>query len=267
MKPGRHTYQPNNLNIKMIVVFLLIILAVGFILGFIAGRLAGTANAAAHGWEFWNWLEKSEDKTGEPDARPAEEQGAAKIDKDSWQLKLVSEKHPLPEDYSPQLQEVEHGYRLDERAAPALKDMLAAMRAQGLSPVICSAYRTYGYQAKLHDANIRKHQREGHALEAAKMLAVTEVARPGHSEHNLGLAVDIVSESYQSLDEGYADTPEARWLRDNCHQYGFILRYPKEKQSVTGVTFEPWHFRYVGVEHAGAIMQGGLCLEEYLDEP
>lgn len=91
------------------------------------------------------------------------------------------------------------------------------------------------------------------------------VAYPGTSEHQLGLAADIVARSYQLLDDQQAQTAEARWLKEHCAEYGFILRYPTDKTSLTGVIFEPWHYRYVGEEAAREIMGQGICLEEYLE--
>ena len=104
----------------------------------------------------------------------------------------------------------------------------------------------------------------GYGEEKAREEAATSVAYPGTSEHNLGLAVDIVARDYQILDDKQADTAEARWLEENCWKYGFILRYPTDKTDITGIIFEPWHYRYVGEEAAREIMERGICLEEYL---
>ena len=100
----------------------------------------------------------------------------------------------------------------------------------------------------------------------AEAYAATKRLRnvPGTSEHQTGLTVDIISQSYWQLDEGYAETYEAKWLKEHAAEYGFILRYPKDKTAITGTSFEPWHYRYVGVEDAQKIMAQGLCLEEYL---
>ena len=100
----------------------------------------------------------------------------------------------------------------------------------------------------------------------AEELAAAEVARPGTSEHQLGLAVDIISNVHPELDESWAQTEEAEWLKENCADYGFILRYPPDKSGITGIVWEPWHFRYVGEEAAQYIMENDLCLEEYLEE-
>ena len=101
---------------------------------------------------------------------------------------------------------------------------------------------------------------------AAEELAADEVARPGTSEHQLGLAVDIISNAHPELNEAWAETEEAKWLTENCAQYGFILRYPPDKSDITGIVWEPWHFRYVGEDAAAYIMENGLCLEEYLEQ-
>ena len=100
--------------------------------------------------------------------------------------------------------------------------------------------------------------------EQAEAETAKSVAVPGTSEHQLGLALDIVDKSYQMLEEDQQDTPAQQWLMANCWRYGFILRFPKDKEAVTGITYEPWHYRYVGEEVAKTITEGGLCLEEYL---
>ena len=104
----------------------------------------------------------------------------------------------------------------------------------------------------------------GYDAEEADQKAATVVARPGTSEHELGLAVDIVDADYQQLDEGQASTPVQQWLMEHCWEYGFILRYPDGKSDLTGIIYEPWHYRYVGVETAQALRESGQCLEEYL---
>lgn len=105
---------------------------------------------------------------------------------------------------------------------------------------------------------------QGLSQTEAQKQAATEAAVPGTSEHQLGLAVDLVDASYQVLDEAQASTPAQQWLMAHCWEYGFILRYPAEKQDITGIIYEPWHYRYVGRDHAQAIRQSGQCLEEFL---
>ena len=106
---------------------------------------------------------------------------------------------------------------------------------------------------------------EGYSKEDARRVAATIVAVPGTSEHHTGLAMDVVTPSYQRLNSGYANTDAAKWLKANAAKYGFILRYPEDKTEITKIIFEPWHYRYVGVEYASFIMSEGICFEEFIE--
>lgn len=181
-----------------------------------------------------------------------------------WNLVLVNSTHFMEEDYVPQLAEIENNYYFDARAVEYLQQMLADGRKEGLDFWICSAYRTMEKQTSLYENKIQRLMAEGLNYNEACEKAGTVVAYPGTSEHQLGLAVDIVAKNYQQLDEKQADTKEAKWLKENCWKYGFILRYPLDKTEETGIIFEPWHYRYVGVDAAKEIMEQGICLEEYL---
>lgn len=185
---------------------------------------------------------------------------------DSWKLTLVNQTHVLEKGYEPPLAEIENNYYFDARAVEALKEMLADGRKDGLDFWVCSAYRTVKRQEELYENKVSRLEAEGLGRQQARKKAATEVALPGTSEHHLGLAVDIVARSYQMLDDKQADTAEARWLKENCWKYGFILRYPTDKTEETGIIFEPWHYRYVGEEAAKVIMEQGICLEEYLEQ-
>lgn len=185
---------------------------------------------------------------------------------DAWSLILVNSTHPLPGGYKPPLAEVEEWYRFDARAAESLTQMLNDARKAGLSPKVCSAYRSTEKQTTLFNRQVNIQKQKGYDDWEAREKAQTVVAYPGTSEHQLGLAADIVATDYQILDEKQANTPEADWLMENCWKYGFILRYPPRKSDITGVIYEPWHYRYVGIAAATVIMENGLCLEEYLDE-
>lgn len=183
-----------------------------------------------------------------------------------WNLVLVNYKYPIKEGYVPSMRVVDGRsiFTFDTRAADALEKMLDDCRAEGLDPLICSAYRTQELQEKLFSNKVSYYTNQGYSYDKAVELAKTSVAYPGTSEHQLGLAADIVSLHYQILDEGQLKTAEQQWLMKNCWKYGFILRYPTGKQDITGVIFEPWHYRYVGVEAAKEIMEKGITLEEYL---
>ena len=183
-----------------------------------------------------------------------------------WKLTLVNATHPMAEGYRPRVSEIENNYYFDSRAVGELQQMLADGRKEGLDFWICSAYRTMEKQIDLYNNKVSRLQAEGLSYEDAYRQAGTVVAYPGTSEHNLGLAADIVAKDYQLLDDKQAETPEAKWLKENCWRYGFILRYPTDKTEETGIIFEPWHYRYVGKEAAREIMEQGICLEEYLGE-
>lgn len=185
-------------------------------------------------------------------------------DPDVWNLTLVNPWNPLPEDHSISLKQVESGQAVDQRCAEALQAMMDDCRAANLSPLICSSYRTQETQQSLYDAQVNEFRSLGYSRKEAESMAATIVALPGTSEHQLGLAVDIVDQNYQILESSQEDTPVQRWLMEHCWEYGFILRYPEEKSDLTGIIYEPWHYRYVGVQAAKVITQAGICLEEYV---
>lgn len=204
---------------------------------------------------------------GQP-APPADEGAAADAASGEADglLLLVNPWTPLPEDFVPgELVPVQNDQAVDARAYPDLQDMLGDMSQAGLSPLICSSYRSQERQQELYDNKVQRVMAEGASREAAQAEAARWVARPGTSEHQTGLAVDIVSLSNQMLDETQESTPEFQWLAENAWKYGFILRYPSDKSEKTGIAYEPWHFRFVGKEAAEEMHDLGLCLEEYLE--
>lgn len=174
----------------------------------------------------------------------------------TWELVLVNDEHPLPAGFSVETVEVPGGERVDARIEVALSDMLQAAEDAGYRPFVRSGFRTRDQQEEILAARIGAYEDEGYSKEAARAEALAWVALPGTSEHELGLAVDINEEN--------GDQDMYTWLAEHAHEYGFILRYPPEKQSITGVAHEQWHFRYVGVDAATDIWQRGITLEEYL---
>lgn len=144
--------------------------------------------------------------------------------------------------------------------------MIADCEAATNKILMRSAYRTHNDQQYLYNNRVQRFINEGMSREQAKIEAAKIVAIPGTSEHELGLAVDLVDINYQKLDEKQEETPVQQWLMEHCWEYGFILRYPNDKSEVTGIVYEPWHYRYVGVELALELRDSGLCLEEYLDQ-
>ena len=154
---------------------------------------------------------------------------------------------------------------VDSRIIDPLNDMLSDGSAYGLW--VCSGYRSYGTQEILFDREVNEVLGwMGGTREEAEVEAATVVARPGTSEHHTGLAVDLLNSYCYELEEYWDQSPAFDWMMEHCAEYGFILRYPKDKQHITGVIYEPWHYRYVGVEAATEIMSRGITLEEYLQE-
>ena len=153
---------------------------------------------------------------------------------------------------------------VDERIYDPLLTMLDAGKKEGCRFLICSAYRSYTRQSQIYNTHIYDYRARGYSEEQAKTLTELSIAVPGSSEHQTGMAVDIVATYYQQLNNNFANTKEAKWLKEHAHEYGFILRYPQDKTEITMITFEPWHFRYVGIEAANEIHTLGICYEEYI---
>lgn len=198
--------------------------------------------------------------SGEPENEPTSEN----TDDYEWNLILVNPWNYLPDDFEVKMTTLKGGHKIDERAYPDLQKMMDDMRAEGLSPYICSSYRTVSYQQGLYDKQVRKQKAKGLSDEEARTEAAKWVAIPGTSEHHTGLALDIVASDYIVLDETQEKEPEQQWLLQNSWKYGFILRYPNDKTDITGIYYEPWHYRYVGKEAAAEIYSSGLTLEEYI---
>lgn len=183
----------------------------------------------------------------------------------NWQLLLINEEHPLAMDYvPPSLTAIDTSHSVDSRIAADLQEMLADGAAQGLNMYVTSSYRSYERQTELFNEGMQTRMDSGLTPLESYQATKSSVALPGASEHQAGLAVDIIAAAYPELDERQGDTPEQQWLMAHCQEYGFILRYPKGTQSITGITYEPWHYRYVGKEAAQEITEQGITLEEYL---
>ena len=187
-------------------------------------------------------------------------------EKEEYYLLLANAENPLPQDWSIQTEEVQNGYEMDKRAAPAMREMIQAAKEDGVELMLCSAYRSVKKQQQLFDRSQQAYMAQGMSEEEAYAKTATETAIPGTSEHQTGLAADIVTPTYQMLDAGFADTPAGQWLSEHAAEYGFVLRYPQDKQEVTGIIYESWHYRFVGKTHAKLMKESGLCLEEYLQQ-
>ena len=175
-------------------------------------------------------------------------------ERNQWNLILVNPENAIPDGYTVETAATRDGQEVDARIRDSLEEMLADCEEAGGTPYICSAVRTRETQEYLYDRAVNKN----------------DTALPGHSEHECGLAVDVIERESLSWGDPLIDKQEETktqmWLMENCADYGFILRYPRDKEAITGIIYEPWHYRYVGKEYAAEIMQSGKCLEEFLTE-
>ncbi|MBQ7328496.1 MAG: D-alanyl-D-alanine carboxypeptidase family protein [Oscillospiraceae bacterium] len=184
---------------------------------------------------------------------------------------VVNPWHFVPYDYSPDLvtfydfAQYADGNVLDKTCIDPLLKMLEDCQNAGHNVRIVSSYRRQVTQETLYNNKVDYFLNQGYDIEKAREEAGKIIAVPGTSEHQLGLAVDLIDSSYPYLDEGQEKTPAQKWLMEHCWDYGFILRYPNGKTESTGIIYEPWHYRYVGKELAKELQNSGLCLEEYLE--
>lgn len=184
---------------------------------------------------------------------------------DDWRLKMANRLNII-EDYTPNVtaigsQYCQYGdsYEIDERVYDDLIDMITAAENDGVDLIAVSAYRSFSSQQRLYERKVQTYLDQGYSQKKAEDIAGTIVAVPGTSDHNLGLAVD-----FNYLEQHYENTEELVWLKENAEKYGFVMRYPKDKENYTGVIYEPWHYRYVGKEHAKVMNEKNMCLEEYV---
>ena len=189
---------------------------------------------------------------------------AVTIDKDDWRLMLVNKQNPVPDDFDVKLSGINESLYADERIIDDIYRMVDAAADDGVDLMICSAYRSYERQRNLFNNKINHLMADGMTYLEAYKVGSMNVTVPGTSEHHLGLALDILTGSYTAMDDGFGETNAGKWLAENAPDYGFILRYPKGKEEITGIVYEPWHFRYVGTKYAKDITKRGVCLEEYL---
>lgn len=196
----------------------------------------------------------------------ADADAALGFDNSDWRLVLINKQHPIADDYDFKLGTFTSGMRCDERVIEDLLLMMQAAKKDGLNLVVRSPYRTSDHQEDNFNNRIKRYMRQGLSyMEAYKATSIV-ITVPGCSEHEVGLAFDITSDSFIELKQGFADTEEGKWLEEHSYEYGFILRYPSGKEYITGIEYEPWHFRYVGREAASTMKEEDLCLEEFWDK-
>lgn len=195
----------------------------------------------------------------------ADKSEKVKFDKDDWNLVLINKQHKIPEDYEFTLGKISGGMKCDERIIPYLLEMLQAAKDDGINLVICSPYRDINRQQVIFNRKITAYMKKGMSYMDAYRVTAQAVTVPGASEHQIGLALDIICDKYSFLNEGFGDTDAGKWLAAHSFEYGFVLRYPKGKEYITGIEYEPWHFRYVGKDAAEKITEEGITLEEFVD--
>lgn len=211
---------------------------------------------------------KTEDEKSATLVEAASKYADYEFDPDDWRLILVNKQHKIPDDYEFPLGNITSSgsMQCDERIIADLLTMMQDAKDEGVDLVICSPYRDFNRQTYLFEKKVNRYMNAGMSyLDAYKIASVSTTA-PNASEHQIGLAIDFYSSTYMRLDEGFENTEAGIWLAENSYKYGFILRYPKGKEYITGIIYEPWHFRYVGVEAAAVITERGVTLEEFWED-
>lgn len=176
-------------------------------------------------------------------------------------LVLVNRTHRITEEYNGGLVTLRSGKSVDSRIYPELQAMFDEMRSEDIYPIVNEGFRTKEDQERMMEDQMNAYLDEGYSRKKAEKLAENIVAPVGSSEHELGIAVDIIADKSRSDNETVYN-----WLAENAYKYGFIQRYPSNKTDITGIDYELWHYRYVGKKAAAEIYEQGVCLEEYLDE-
>ena len=203
--------------------------------------------------------------------QPQTNGSAEGFSRSDWNLILVNPDNYIPDGYGDSVKlavaQVNYTgtYKVDERIVDDLKAMLAAAEQDGIELVLRSSFRTNERQRELYNNRVAILEGKGYSHEEALKVAATINAIPGTSEHETGLAVDILTEDYPSLDSGFDQTEAFEWLTQHCTEFGFIMRYPEDKIDITGIIYEPWHYRYVGKENAKRIKELGVTFEEYYE--
>lgn len=215
----------------------------------------------------------SEKETTQEKAKEKKKETFPEGSLDDWNLILVGPEHPLEKDI-PQENLVEipgSVMQLDRRVIEPYEKLTQAAAQAGYPLALVSSYRSVSYQEQVFNDAVYQYMSQGMTEEAAIKETKKTSTEPGYSEHHTGLAIDVVDTNWQQnyprvlLEPAYGDEPGAKWLAEHAREYGFIVRYPDGKEDITKITYEPWHFRYVGVEHAKYIEEHHLTLEEYID--
>ena len=253
-KHSNNTYKIQNRKINKKKVFVVIILPI-IVIFFIINK-ANSKNSQ----EVNSEISKQTEETTQSTSENTTETTNVDVTTD-WRIRLANYDHILPEDFEVELADIDSTRQFDARAIKYLKDMINDMKKDGHTSIwVQSSYRSVARQKELYENSINKYLKQGKTQEEAEKLTDEYINKPGSSDHNLGLAVD-----FNYVDNTFADTDEYKWLLENAENYGFILRYPKDKEDITKIAYESWHWRYVGEEHAKKMNELNMCLEEYVE--
>lgn len=246
----------------------ILLIAVGIIVGsvLLARRIIGSAGGGKDvrvSGAYETAEEETAAETPVPTTAPVPMPPLPEVDTSSWELRYVSSKEHLPSDYEPELMEIENNQYFDARAGMHLQKLIEDARAAGYSVFVCSGYRSYDTQHLIYWNHVTQYESEGMTREEAEAATLLEVNYPGGSEHQLGLAADILEFQGQEMEPWIGGSGLMLWLEEHCADYGFVVRYPEGKTDITGVEYEPWHLRFVG-SCARYLTENDLCLEEFL---
>lgn len=263
-KKGKHSESCANKKIFIYRIVVAIILIISIILVYILNNLGNSKEVGAMANNILNEIidvNAIENSTANNtiETHVTSEESLKKLN--DWRLVLVNNDNKMAEDYVPPLENIDSARQFDARAINELTQMILDMKAVGIKNIWAqSTYRSPEKQKKLIEESIQEYLDDGKTEEEARTLTLRGIEEPYSSEHNLGLAVD-----FNNVDYAFEETKAFSWLVKNAENYGFILRYPADKEDITKIKYEPWHWRYVGTEYAKEINRLGLCLEEYIE--
>ncbi len=258
-----------------ITVLLLLLLVVSLVIGSCVGSDSEdettTDTESVSETTTFEPVESTEDTTAEaPAAETKRAIDNMEIPDTNWAYFLINRSNPVKDNFEDTI-DLDYVYSngtkylLDSRITGFTEAMINDAYDDGVTLLICSGYRNLARQTTNFENSLRSYAGGRYNFATAYKLTSGYIAVPGTSEHHTGLAIDFVTPGYMYLDSGFEDTPAYKWLSENSYKYGFILRYPSEKSELTGINYEPWHFRFIGFEHAQKIYESGLCLEEYME--
>lgn len=239
---------------------LIIVIAIFILIIFLIVRSTKTTKTSAETTtnQTNNISENTNQQNEQPEQQPEEKPEKQITD---WRLVLANYDNILPEDFTVEVANIDSTRQFDSRAIGYLNQMMNDMRKDGITNVwVQSAYRSVERQKELYDNSIQKYLKQGKTQEEAIALTDEYINKPGSSDHNLGLAVD-----FNNVDNSFAKLKGYQWLLENAENYGFILRYPEDKEDITKIAYESWHWRYVGEENAKKMNELHMCLEEYVE--